>query len=63
VILERHGALLTHIWDIDVDGVVVQLVYDDWPNGVTITPMDASGQGTVDRLFELALKQSDPSGV
>lgn len=52
-----------HLWEIEYDGCVLRLVYDDFPNGISIEPTDARGRGAIDALYELALSESDPGGL
>ncbi len=50
-------------WEIEYNGALLRLVYDDYPNGISIEPMDSDGQKAVDGLFKLVKSQSDQSGL
>ncbi|OQX23685.1 MAG: hypothetical protein BWK80_24695 [Desulfobacteraceae bacterium IS3] len=52
-----------HLWEIEYEGAVLNFVYDDFPNGISIEPKDKSGQDAVEKLYKLALSQSDPNGL
>jgi len=51
------------LWEIEYEGTLLRLVYDDYPNGVSIEPKDSDGQNAVDDLFQLVKSQSDESGL
>jgi len=52
-----------HLWEIEYEGVVLNFVYDDFPNGISIEPKDKSGQDAIENLYKLVLSQSDPNGL
>ncbi|MBN7799196.1 DUF3630 family protein [Parahaliea mediterranea] len=52
-----------HIWEIEYEGEILNFVYDDFPNGVSIEPKAESGQLAIDKLYRLVLEQSDPNGL
>lgn len=52
-----------HMWQIEYEGAVLNFVYDDYPNGVSIEPMSSQGQFAIDKLFNLTLEQKDPNGL
>ena len=45
------------------EGALLRLVYDDYPNGVSVEPKDNVGQKAVDFLFQLVKSHSDESGL
>jgi len=51
------------IWEIEYDGVILNFVYDDYPNGISIEPKGNEGQPATDKLFRLLSKQSEPNGL
>ena len=63
VIKKRIEAPDMHLWEIELDGVVVNFVYDDFPNGVSIEPKDKQGQVVIEKLYKQAFEQRDPNGL
>ena len=51
------------IWEIKYEGAILNLVYDDFPNGVSVEPKDKNGQKAVDHLFKMVESQKDESGL
>ncbi|QSP94184.1 DUF3630 family protein [Marinobacter salinisoli] len=51
------------IWEIEYEGVVLNFVYDDFPNGVSIEPRGKEGQPAIEKLFRHVSEQSDPDGL
>ena len=62
-VLKKIAAPDMHLWKIKYEGAVLNFVYDDYPNGVSIEPMSSQGQFAVDKLFNLAVEQKDPNGL
>ena len=62
-IIKREQAVHMRLWVIEVDGVTLHFVYDDFPNGVTIESVDDKGQAVIERLYQLVRKQSAPNGI
>jgi hypothetical protein len=62
-ILKRIEAPDMHLWEIEYDGAILNFVYSDYPNGVSIEPKDKDGQAAVDKLFGLVVGQSEPNGL
>lgn len=56
-IIEKLDGPDVTIWDIEYHGSVLRLVYDDYPNGISVEPKDSNGQSAVDKLYELVFKQ------
>jgi hypothetical protein len=52
-----------HLWEIEYEGVILNFVYDDFPNGVSVEPKDKSGQPAIEKLFKLVTEQSEPNGL
>lgn len=52
-----------HLWEIEYDGVILNFVYDDFPNGISIEPKDSKGRAAIDKLYKQAMEQSDPNGL
>jgi hypothetical protein len=63
IITERIDGPDVRLWKIAYAGNALRLVYDDYPNGVSIEP-STSGQDAVIRdLFDTFMAQVSPSGV
>jgi hypothetical protein len=52
-----------HLWEIEYEGIILNFVYEDFPNGVSIEPKDNGGQQAIEKLFKLVSEQSDPNGL
>ena len=52
-----------NLWEIEYEGIILNLVYDDFPNGVSIEPKDRGGQFAIEKLFKLVLEQSESNGL
>jgi len=52
-----------HLWEIEYKGIILNFVYDDFPNGVSIEPKDKDGQPAIEKLFKLVSEQSEPNGL
>lgn len=57
-ILQKIESVNIRIWEIEYEGVILNLVYDDFPNGITIEPKDMDGQAAIYKLSELVKIQS-----
>jgi hypothetical protein len=53
----------THLWKIEYGGVILNFVYSDYPNGVSIEPTDSNAAEAIDRLFGLVSQQSQADGL
>ena len=51
------------IWEIEYKGHILNLVYDDFPNGVSIEPKKSSDQSIIDELYQIFKNQSDEVGL
>jgi hypothetical protein len=52
-----------HIWEIAYSGSVLNFVYNDFPNGISIEPKNGKAQGAVNEIFKIALEQRDSNGL
>ncbi len=52
-----------HIWEIEYDGYLLNLVYDDYPNGISIEPNEPRDQEAINILYNLFKSQSHKSGL
>ncbi|MPS59565.1 MAG: DUF3630 family protein [Pseudomonas sp.] len=52
-----------HLWEIEYSGATLNLVYEDFPNGVSIEPKDNRGQSAIDTLYSLAMEQKSQNGL
>lgn len=57
-VVRKFESLDMLLWEIVYDGAVLNFVYDDFPNGVSIEPKDKSGQDAIDKLYKIAKEQS-----
>lgn len=62
-IIKRIEAPDAHLWEIEYEGVVLNFVYDDFPNGVSVEPKGMLGQAAVNKLYRLATQERDPDGL
>jgi hypothetical protein len=62
-VLKKIEAPDIHLWEIEFEGVVLNFVYDDFPNGISIEPKDKNGQAAIEKLYKIALAESDHSGL
>ena len=51
------------IWEIVCNGAVLNLVYDDFPNGISIEPKNKNDQQVIDELFVVIKEQSSANGI
>jgi len=52
-----------HLWEIEYEGAPLRLVYDDFPNGVSVEPIDSGGRNAIEDLFQMLKRQSDETGL
>jgi hypothetical protein len=62
-VLRRASGPDIHVWEIKLEESIVLLVYDDFPNGVSVVPRDEQSQDIVDKLYRRALDERDISGL
>lgn len=62
-VIQKIAAPNMHLWEIEYEGVILNLVYDDSPNGVSIEAKDKSGQPAIEKLFQRLVEQSEPNGL
>lgn len=63
IITERLSAPDMHLWNISIDNVTLHLVYEDFPNGISVEPKDGQGEDMIHKLFQQALEQRTPDGL
>ena len=51
------------LWEIVYNDVKLKLVYDDFPNGVSIEPFNQSDNIIINELFEIFYSQKSVSGI
>jgi hypothetical protein len=62
-IIYKGSAVDMHIWEIQYADAILNLVYDDYPNGISIEPKTGHTKEAIIQLYELISKQSVPSGL
>lgn len=62
-VVNRMEAPDIHIWEIEYEGVILNFVYDDYPNGVSIEPKNTGAETAIEKLFKLVSEQSEPNGL
>lgn len=62
-IINKVEAPDMHLWEIEYENELLNFVYNDFPNGVSIEPKSNKGQAAVDKLYNQALSESDPNGL
>jgi hypothetical protein len=62
-IVERISTPDMHIWQIEYEGHVLNFVYNDFPNGVSLEPKSRKGKAAIEKLWQIIEKQSEPSGL
>jgi hypothetical protein len=62
-IIKRNSAVDMHLWEIEYEGVLLNFVYSDFPNGVSIEPIKPDAQKAIDRLFSIVSCRSTANGL
>jgi hypothetical protein len=62
-VLERIDGPDIRLWIILVDGHKLSLVYNDYPNGITIEPRDDSSSTLIARMHASFVAESSADGV
>ncbi len=62
-VVEKIEGPDVHLWKIKFEGVLLNFVYDDFPNGVSVEPLDSNGQPAIDILYRLSVEESEPNGL
>ena len=62
-IVEKIDGPDVRIWKISFEGTRLNLVYDDFPNGINIEPSDKNGENKVIELFGLFKSESNNTGL
>lgn len=62
-VIEKIEAPDMHLWVIEYEGTKLNFVYDDFPNGVSVEPLNKNGQPAINKLYKLVREQSQPNGL
>lgn len=62
-VLSKSETADMHLWELQYDGYIQTLLYDDFPNGVSLEPKGPAAQAAIEALYEIALLQRDPDGL
>lgn len=62
-IIEKIDGPDIRIWKIEIEGVVVRLVYDDFPNGVSLEACGPEGNETIEKMFAKVTSKSGENVV
>jgi len=62
-VVEKTESVDTRIWKLKIRGVDVDLVYNDFPNGVTITPCASEDGQIIQDLYEEFCKNYSKDGI
>jgi len=62
-ITERIDGPDVRLWKIAYAGNALRLVYNDFPNGVSIEPSCSGQDAVIQKLFDSFMAQASPSGV
>ena len=63
IIVERIDGPDVRVWKIEVEGIIIRLVYDDYPNGVSLESEDDRGDEIIKRLFKRIEAEKSDNGV
>lgn len=62
-IVDRVDGPDVRVWRIYYEERTVNLVYDDFPNGISVEAVDADSNAAIERLFSLVLSEAAVDGV
>ena len=62
-VVRKNETVDMHIWKIKYKGAKLNLVYDDFPNGISIEPRGILKLKAIDELFNLISEQSNENGI
>lgn len=62
-ILDRVDGPDVRVWRIYYEDRTVNLIYDDFPNGISVEAIDADSNDAIERLYSLVLSQAAVDGV
>lgn len=62
-IVDRLDGPDVRLWTVRIGEHILRLVYDDYPNGISLEPLDASSQILIWELFERFRAESSPDGL
>ncbi len=51
------------VWEFTYQDQTLRLVYNDFPNGISIEPMNNKNQSIIDSLYDLLINQKDEKGL
>lgn len=63
LIVDRLDGPDVRVWRVSYENRLVNLVYDDFPNGVSVEAIDADSNPAIEKLFSLVLSEAEPNGV
>jgi hypothetical protein len=63
IIVKRIDGPDVRVWEIEVEGIIIRLVYDDYPNGVSLESEDDRGDEIIKRLFKRIEAEKSDDGV
>ena len=62
-ILDRVDGPDVRVWRMSYEDRAVNLVYDGFPNGVSVEAIDADSNTAIEQLYSLVLSEAVPNGV
>lgn len=62
-ILRKIAGPDMHLWEIEYEGEILNFVYDDFPNSISLEPKTKSGKSAIEKLYKMVLEQSEPNGL
>jgi len=62
-ILKKIDGPDVRVWEIEVEGIIIRIVYDDYPNGVSLESWDDKGDEIIKKLFKQIDAEKSEDGV
>ena len=62
-IIRKVDGIDIRVWLFEYEGAHLNLVYRDYPNGISIEPQDEAGDNAVKKLFKTLMKERSPQGI
>ena len=62
-IVDRVDGPDVRVWRVSYENRAVNLVYDDFPNGISVEAIDADSNSAIEQLYALVLAEAAPNGV
>lgn len=62
-IIDRLDSPDVRLWKVRIGEHILRLVYEDYPNGISLEPLDASSKVLIAELFERFRSESSPDGL